>query len=701
MRRVLAVVVVLIVGGVAGPLATPAASATAESQGAPETDHSVAQSTLGGDRSMVGTSAETTQSATDTPTVQKDVRLFLTPDQPGAVDVSVTYDVPEELTSLTVSLPGDANDVRSSSFTEGEDGYEWDETTDPASIRFTMPANESLDGSRSVNGSGLAAQASANESAHVYERSRSLTRGQEGQYAFVDTGDWALVSVPQLGTGWGWQGTERVTLTESVSVDGAGSTGGEIAYLGPVETYTRTANEQQFTLVVPAAASMRESPGQVLDALAGASQRLRVGTRDPRVWFVAAPTGVGWGAQGIEYGGSDSWVLADASLEDPGNVWFHEYVHTRQEFQPATSGRWTVEASAEYYSALLSLRGGYVSFEEFETFLEHGEREPWRNAVLADPSTWDRGGNYVKGALVMGVVDRQIRLATDSSATMADVLWRLNRQDGTVTNGDVLIAVATVSSEDVAGIAERFTESRDAPQMWTRPQHKAAFDTQPPRMEYEVESYRVTGPFRNESYASLPTLYVGETLTLEALVRNDGGATGTYTATLTRDGDSVASAGGELAPSESTVLSVRHQFETGGDYNLSVGRTPVPLTVVEPATVTVESISVSDSTVEAGDTVTVTVELSNPSDRPATGPVPVTLDGEQVESVDVALDPGKTATRTLTVTAQSSASAVLAAGNKSVTLNPGAGSGGPIPGFGAAAALLAVAIATVVVARER
>jgi hypothetical protein len=690
MRRALAFVLMLVVSAVGGPAIAPAAGAVAQASG-DQIDSRDAQTPVPRDRAVSNESV-----AADSPTIEKDVRLFLTPSEPGAVDVTVTYDVPTEVTSLTVSLPSDARDVETTSFSEADEGYEWDESTDPASIRFTMPANESTDGSRSTQLSGTTASPASVDPA------RAARPAQAGSYVFADVGDWAVVSVPQLGTGWGWRNVENVTLTESVSVAGEGSTGGEIAYLGPATVHTRTANGQTFSLVVPDAASMRETPRDVLDALAGASARLRIGARDDEVWMVAAPTDAPWGVRGIEYGGSDAWVVADSSLEDPGNVWLHEYVHTRQDFRTATSGRWLTEASAEYYSAFLALRGGYVSFAEFETYLEHGERDPWRNAVLAVPSTWESGANYVKGSLVVGDLDRRIRLATDSSSTMSDVLWLLNRHGGQVTNGDFLVAVASESSDDVAATAERFTESRAVPNMWTRLEHEDAFDTQPPRLNYEVVTYRVTGPFRNETFSSLPTLYVGETLTVEGIVENDGGATGTYSATLTLDGSSVASDGGELEPAETTALTLRHQFGTAGDYNLSIGRTPVPLTVVEPATVTVSSMSVSDTTVEAGDTVTVTIELENPTDRPAVGPVAVTLDGEQVGSVDAALPPGETVTRTLTVTARSDDSAVIAAGNESVTLNPESGGGaGPIPGFGAVAAVLAVALGAVLARRGR
>jgi hypothetical protein len=691
MRRVLVLVLLVVVSGIGGPAIAPAAGAVAETPD-PEPDSRAGQapSTSSGPTTKQSVGA-------DSPTIQKDVRLFLTPTEPGAVDVTVTYDVPRELTSLTVRLPADARDVQTDSFSEGTDGYEWDETTDPASIRFTMPANESADTSRSLNVTG------SNASAGPVEATRAGGSAQEGNFVFADVGDWALVSVPQLGTGWGWRSAENVTLTESVSVAGEGSTGGEIAFLGPSETHTRTANGQTFSLVVPEAASLRESPTDVLDALADASGRLRVGARDDEVWMVAAPTDAPWGVRGIEYGGNDAWVVADSSLEDPGNVWLHEYVHTRQDFRTATSGRWITEASAEYYSAFLALRGGYVSFAEFETFLEHGEREPWRDAVLSVPSTWESGANYVKGSLVVGEVDRRIRLATDSSSTMSDVLWALNRHGGQVTNGDFLVAVAAASSDDVASTVERLTESRAVPSMWTRLQHEAAFDAQPPRMNYEAVSYSVTGPFRNETFDSLPTLYVGETLTVEAFVVNDGGVPGTYTARLTLNGGPVARAGGELAPSESTAFTLAHEFGTAGEYNLSVGRTPVPVTVTEPATVRVASLSVSETRVEAGDDVTVTVKLENPTDRHAVGPVAVTLAGEQVGSVDASLAPGETATRTVAVTVEDGDSAVLAAGNESVTLNPAMDDrdAGPIPGFGAAGATLAVTLLALLARRER
>jgi len=111
---------------------------------------------------------------------------------------------------MKVRLPAEAHDVRSDSFSQDGDRYAWDGSTDPATLRFSIPANQSASGPRAPAGSA------------------------DQQYSFTDTGEWALVTVPGLQTGWGWRGPDSLTVTidEDVAVDGPGSTGGEIAYMG-------------------------------------------------------------------------------------------------------------------------------------------------------------------------------------------------------------------------------------------------------------------------------------------------------------------------------------------------------------------------------------------------------------------------------------------------------------------------------------
>lgn len=665
MRRVVVAVVVL--------LATQAVGVAAV-QGPVDADAQPSSVQVATEPARSAIDAATTQ----TSTIRKDIELHLTPSEPGSVDVAATYDVPDAVTALRVTLPSDAENVDSESFTQTPDGYEWDGTTDPATLRFTLPANQTASGSR-----GPTVQA-------------------DGDYSFVDVGEWALITTPQLRTGWSYRGPEgSVTVAEDVTVAGEGSTGGEIAYLGPVEEYTQTANGQQFTLAVPEHASMVESSGEVLDALGTASSRLHVGARDDGVWFVAAPTSADWGVRGVEYGGNDAWVLADSRLDRASNVWFHEYVHTRQAFDTAESGRWTTEAGAEYYAALLALQTDYVSFSAFETHLSYGERDPWRDAILSQPSTWPAGANYVKGSLVWGAIDRRVRLATNSTATMADVLYRLNQRSEPVTNANVLAAVLDVSSPSVEERANQYTNTRATPDMWTRSQHADAFNTQPARMEFEVREYRVSGPFRNETFAQPPTLYVGETVTVAGSVTNDGGQTGEYVATAEFEGDVLVETRGELAPGETTEIALREQVGAAGTYNVTGGRTTVALDVRKPGNVSVSNLSVAESRVQPGSDVTVAVTLSNPDDVPATGPVAVTLDGDEVATVDAALAPGATATRTVNVTVPEAGQYTLAAGDASVTVTAGdLGTGTGIPGFGIPVALLALLVAGLLARRS-
>jgi PGF-CTERM protein len=520
---------------------------------------------------------------------------------------------------------------------------------------------------------------------------------QEAAYSFVDTGEWALVTVPTLSTGWGWRGVETVELDESVTIAGEGSTGGEIAYLGPVTEHTRTANGQTFTLAVPERASLLESPDAVLDALAEASERLRVGARDPRVWMAAAPTSVDWGVRGVEYGGDDAWVTADASLSEPGVVWLHEYVHTRQAYETAASGKWTVEASAEYYSGLLALQMDFVDFDTFQTFLSYGTRDPWRDAILSQPSTWPSGANYLKGSLVWGAIDRRLRLATDSSVTASEVLWSLNRHDDPVTNDDVLHAIVNASTADAGQYAQRYTATRAAPEVWSRLQHARAFGTEPPRMTYEIQQYHVSGPFRDATFDEPPVLYVGETLTVTAMVENEGGTAGAYEATFTLGDRTVADAGRRLAPGATDAFTLQHRFTGDGDYNLTVGRNPIPVAVREPATPTVTGLSVSPEDASPGDTVTATVTLSNPTDGPATGSVPVLFGDREVASVDATLAAGESVDRTVTVTVPENGGD-LVVGDQTVTL--ATGSAASTPGFGVGATVAALAAAALVATRR-
>jgi len=168
--------------------------------------------------------------------------------------------------------------------------------------------------------------------------------------------------------------------------------------------HRRTVDGETFRLVVPEAATLRESPEAVLSALAAASGRLDVRMRSDEVFVVAVPNDVDWGPPGLKYGRSDAWVVADERLEKSNPVWFHEYVHVRQRFSNSNDDTAAevgvlVEAQADYYAGLLALETGRTDFGDFSDLLERGERSRYADGVLIDRSTWDDPDtDYAKGA---------------------------------------------------------------------------------------------------------------------------------------------------------------------------------------------------------------------------------------------------------------------------------------------------------------
>jgi hypothetical protein len=308
-----------------------------------------------------------------------------------------------------------------------------------------------------------------------------------------------------------------------------------MAFLGDHREVTRTANGQTFRLIIPARATLAESPASILDSMTSASNTLQVGDRDDHVFMVAAPTkSTRWGVRGLQTGDSDLWVRDIERLDAADNVWLHEYVHTRQDYTAAPEVRWFTEASATYYAALLTLEQDRVGFEAFRTRLALGTRTLDTNAVLADPATWDTVAPYTKGALVAGELDRETRTATERTRSFQNVFSQLNSHGGTVTGSAFREMVRQVGGDSTASIARRYTTSQDTPPMWDQTVHSNTFGTTPTRIGYRLPApasasgYRVSGPYRTgEIGGGRPRqLVVGETLTVNGHASSVGGAAG-------------------------------------------------------------------------------------------------------------------------------------------------------------------------------
>lgn len=574
----------------------------------------------------------------------------LTPDTPGEIHVTLSVSLPDRMTEFEVWLPQRATLLGTDGFRH-RDGrtYAWDGETGRPTITYALGVNETVDEQGPERGSGT--------------------------YLYADTGSWALVSPPKPSVRYRWeyaQGEDvNVGIERELTVAGEGAVGEHVAFLGPVERYTRDAHGQSFHLVVPTAAAMTADPGRVLDVLANASGNLRIGDRDEKVFAVVAPTTVEWAVRGLETGDSDMWVAADEPVTGADNTWLHEYVHTRQRLNTTRSTAWLTEATATYYAATLALESGLTDFERFSEVLSRGTRDRYDDVVLADPTTWIANAEYNKGALVTGQLDRRIRLATNRTSRFETVFATLN--DGRVIDlGRFLGAVERIGNESIATTADRLLTTTATPSMWTRSQHETAFDATPAEFTYtlapESAPYRIEGPYRNVSTTDVVQLAVGETLTVPVSITNVGGSTGTYNATLAVNGTVVSRATGTLAPSESTTVELSHTFERTGQYPVRVGPNETVITVVKPATATVQNVTANRTTLAEPRAVTLSATVTNDKNIPATGTVSFTRNGTTVAERTVSLGPGETRVVETTVSLTAPGNYVLGANGQTTAV---------------------------------
>lgn len=557
----------------------------------------------------------------------------LTPAEPGMVDVHWQFDVPDNVAEIETRLPAAATDVSATGFTQtatsdgfsggGGPVYEWVDAGRNGSLTFSMPSNVTTD-ARTADTTG-------------------------GNYQFVDTGDWALVRRPPSPSLWYTyrlqDGEDKPTVTYQNHTAGPGVVGDGMVYLGDYESSQWRAHDQTFQLVVPAAATLVEPPSAIATSLRNASATLRVGERDDRVLAIAAPTSVSWRVLGLQRGDSDFYVLANQTLDDPENVWLHEYVHTRQDGNWSAETRWFIEASAEYYAGLLTLEQDRIDYDDFRDYLARGAWESFDRVRLADPETWlGNNGDYYKGALAAGALDRRIRLASDGEATLQRVFRQINGHQAHLAQATFLDYVDRAGGGRAVEAARNYTETTTALSVWSRADHRQAFEDTAAVFQYDIpetatDGLGVRGPYRNGSLAN-PVLLEGETLLLETTVRNVGGASGTYNLTVTLDGDVTATRSGRLAAGAQTTETVAVTPNGTGSYGLGVGDEQTTIRVREPAAPRVVSVRANRSTPRPGQPVDISATVRNTAQLPAVGSVPLTRNGTVIAVRDVELAPG-------------------------------------------------------------
>ncbi len=642
----------------------------------------------------------------DAPLIRESIVLEQRPERPGEFEAVISYDVPEVVTALEISPEADAEVLETTGFAAAGETYEWerdqDETTPEIRLRLDANRTDIDHHARSSERPGVDATAAAHEI--------------DDGYAFAETGEWGIVAVPQVDLAWSQTGS--VDATREVTVDGEGTAGEHVAVFGPHETHETSVAGETIRLIVPDAAAphLADHPAEILETLATASTELRAGGTTQDVAIVAAPPDdVDWGPEGLQYGSSDAWVQADSPLEAAGNVWLHEYVHTRQAYangEVDTEHRWLIEAQAEYYAATLAYEQGLIEHDEFEAFLAAGEGSPYADGVLADPVTWqDDLTDYVKGPLAYGAVDRELRLATDGEYALADVFRDLNEQEGPVTDELWLEAVEARGGDPVRETAERYAYTEATPEVWTYETHAEAFEGPAPAMAYGPslgDPITIDGLLEERAADALEPVTVGETVTVPVAVENRGGREGPYRAPLLVDGVPVDTANGTLEAGDSAVESLAWTPEEPGRYTLHVGDHPVTVDVLEPADPRVTALEATPDEVEPGEPVTVSATVENDADRIAETTLEFHTAAGVIAEERVVLGPGETTTVEVELTFDERAAHEVGVGDASVTvtvdedLATQAGEGlEALPGFGAVVTMVALGAALLVAARRQ
>jgi len=627
-------------------------------------------------------------------------------DREDVFEAETTISVPDSVTSLELTLQSEATVTATDGFEQTDDGsYRWTETTDEPTIRFTMPTDRTgYDGHHErVDADRIAAHAHDGGNAD-----RSAAHAHDGDgYTFVDTGDWAVVQVPSVGLSYSY--TDPVGVEETVRVDGPGATGGDIAYFGPVTEYETAGEQETVRLAVADDASLAESPAAIGDALAAASDRLDVGASRDEVFVVAVPTDVDWAAHGIQYGESDAWVVADAPLDVASNVWLHEYVHTRQAFanpdvDTTTETEWLVEAQAEYYAALLALEQGHIEFTTFADALEAGAASPAADARLAEPTTWtDDRADYLKGALVAGELDRQLRLATDGDRSLDDVFRTVNRADGPLTETELLDAIESEGGSDVRAAAERYTRTEQTPEMWSRAAHEDAFEVAVAQFESGLDGPIESGGESWDVVGDSLTIPAGDDVTIPVSATNVGDREGTADVTLAVDGADVDARQFELSAGDEATDTLTWRAPEPGVYDVRVGSDRVTVSVRSPSSVTVTALRIDPDDAGPGEELTATATVEAADDRPGAAVLTVRTPDGPAGEMPVVVSPGEPETAGTTLTFDDAGSFEVVVGNQSRVVSIETG---PIervdslPGFGPTATLVAI-VAALLVARGR
>lgn len=374
---------------------------------------------------------------------EQDVRitqeLSLAPDKEGAVQVEESITLPASITSFELRIPRDAEVIDADGFNQTDDRtFAWNGDIETVTISYYAHVNRQIEGEGPIAG--------------------------PGQYYFYDGGDWALFQRPSSSYSLSWRGDHQVATNRTTTTAGEGVVNENLVYLGEYERHDYAGTDHDFVLIEPTIASLAESPDDIFSSLEHASTYLDVGSYDEPIFMIAAPTtDIRWGVRGLQIGAADMWVRDSERLDDPNNVWIHEYVHTQQRFATDASARWLFEATATYYAALITYEQERIETREFDAWIALGDNERYDDVVMNDPETWDYHADYLLGQYLLATIDEEIASATNGTASFVSVFRALNDAADRITHERLIEIIEQLSDADIAAWVDRLLATTERP----------------------------------------------------------------------------------------------------------------------------------------------------------------------------------------------------------------------------------------------
>ena len=274
---------------------------------------------------------------------------------------------------------------------------------------------------------------------YTYEENETGESSGNSMEKYEGEDEWAIAPLPRSYNG---EGVTYHTSSEAV-------VGQWLVYFGDY-TMTTVANDcHRIRLVVPDSADLDRNRTAILDSLQYTDRHLG-GQRYDEVTIFVTPE------RFEAYGGvarrSDAVVSPSRGLPEDdarNHIWIHEYIHTRQTYNPTGDFDWWTEASTNYLSIRMGLRSGYLTPERYnEVLSDYGENETG-DAVLANESTWHNYSTYKRGVLALARLDAKIRADTNGSVTVVAVFNATERhQPATHANFTALLENQTGNKYD-------------------------------------------------------------------------------------------------------------------------------------------------------------------------------------------------------------------------------------------------------------